>query len=57
MPATRTNDGRLDISDTIRILNWLFLNGAEPPAPGPVDAGRSIRPTTSSPCESTGCPQ
>ncbi|MBI4602024.1 MAG: hypothetical protein HY721_08690 [Planctomycetes bacterium] len=50
------DDGRLDISDTVRILTWLFTNGVVPPAPGPVTPG--VDPTDDKlACDATGCPE
>lgn len=31
--------GRLDVTDAIYVLNWLFLAGPQPPAPGPFEPG------------------
>ncbi|MCZ6793052.1 MAG: lamin tail domain-containing protein [Planctomycetota bacterium] len=34
-----TSDCGVDLSDAVRTLNWLFLGGGEPEAPGPFVAG------------------
>jgi hypothetical protein len=33
------DDGRLDLSDTMYLLQWLFLRGPQPPAPGIIERG------------------
>lgn len=33
------DDGSLDISDTIYLLNYLFVSGPPPAAPGPQNCG------------------
>ena len=40
MDAADTDDnGSVDLSDAIRVLNFLFLGGAQPLAPGPAACG------------------
>ena len=33
------DDGLLNMADSVRVLLWLFMDGVEPPAPGPFDDG------------------
>ena len=33
------DDGLLNMADSVAVLNWLFKDGAAPPAPGPIDDG------------------
>ena len=37
--ADADDNGNVDLSDAIRILNFLFLGGPEPPVPGPAACG------------------
>lgn len=37
------DDGNLNITDPIFVLNWLFLGGASPPDPGPFECGTNPR--------------
>ena len=37
--ADANDDGSVDLADGITCLNWLFVGGAEPSAPGPYECG------------------
>ncbi len=56
MDAADTNDnGKLDIGDSIRTFNWLFLNGEPPEPPGYEACG--VDPTEDSlECAAYECP-
>jgi hypothetical protein len=46
------DNGRMDLSDAVRILNFLILNGVEPKAPFP---GEGPDPTVNEPDRDLGC--
>ncbi|HZN60265.1 MAG TPA: hypothetical protein VFD71_19490, partial [Planctomycetota bacterium] len=49
------DNGRLEITDPIRILGYLFLGGTQPPAPGPNACGPDPTPDALGACASS-CP-
>jgi hypothetical protein len=49
------DDGRLDVSDPISLLNWLFRSGLPPPEPGPDEIGRDTTDDKLD-CALTECP-
>lgn len=53
--ADVNDDGLVDISDAVKILQYLFLGGFEPPAPGPGSCGVDPTPDDLAPCVFEGC--
>ena len=51
--ADANDSGDLSIPDPIRTLGFLFLGGAEPPAPGPRECGGEPTPDGLGPCGTT----
>lgn len=44
------SNGRLEITDPIRVLGYLFLGGGAPPGPGPAFCGPDPTPDGLDPC-------
>jgi hypothetical protein len=49
-------DGEVNITDGIFVLNFLFLGGPEPPAPGPTDCGPDETEDDNAECAPASCP-
>ena len=48
------DNGRLELTDAIVVLNFLFLGGAPPPPPGPTRCGTDPPGSRDLGCESYG---
>lgn len=53
--ADWNNDARVDLSDGIHLLFWLFIGGDAPAAPGPPDRGCGLDPDRSGSPGDLGC--
>jgi hypothetical protein len=55
--ADSDDNGKVDISDAIRLLGWLFLGGEPLPAPGAQECGRDPTPSNFAECvyDSASC--
>jgi len=54
--ASDANDsGRVDVSDGVWIVRWLFAGAPPPPPPGPIVCGADPTPDGLGPCVVSSC--